>query len=936
MTANSSLFSSAEKANTASPSPIKKSNFSLDTIVGKQQEQEDEDDKSTILYTPRRGRRVGKVDLGWESPLPSFTCSYTSPRKGKIKIEKQQQQPASSTFGSNICLFDAQGRASAAILKPSFNHASDANKTWEDVNNTPRSRQLSLQESPCKAAKYDKLAGFHRQSLLDLPALVSVEVPAMGRMAVHRSEANQIACIDTSSLTNKSTSGRGSSSSSCTNPSSFDDTPGLTDPSPSFSLSSQFPLSEPNSSTKAYSKNQTMTCLLSMPISVEATIQLLRDAQKKEASNFDTTPLAWKPRLIGTGMPRLNWPDSPTGPWSSAGKELQRLQDQKKRGIARWLDEDSEDEVTPGNGHDRQHPMVAKAMHDRARKEMFIRSLSMPLLRQSKRISPTKKSNNNSRRKMKMESKSRKKQGSDSKTVYLHPPNVVGRLAEKQHFALSPSLQSSSVIGCVCGNKTDEGGLAMVMCDACNLWFHLSCMGIVEQELGEEWFCHICCDMAASVFSPNSLGDDRASLIATPTFPRLAAIAGQQLRPSQGQLPVFAQPSSESPSLRHLEQNSLPIHGFSSGIALAPSPTMLSHDDTMERRSNSTKRHRANRVGWHQAEPDSPLERKSGLPFTHRRSFSGNTSNHAPSPRKRVPTFEQGKWTIDYTPAVGPPRTPSPRLMSSSKSRSVNVSARNRRESSVKDLDDIFSTPSRILQGSASWGAHHWQNSANGNATLLRHSREDSGLTGTAGGSSSTPWGLSTPTRFMNSGEFSSDQSDGHGGLPSLVFSSGGLDLADLTWQLQSPSSSTRAATRARQNSSNRRVVGNTSSIREKTPVHQTSSHTGGYPSSSPFPKTPTFADLMHHPHHHHSPLHSPQNTSSKNFIRLSHQMTPTAANPGLYTAEFNNDHSNSKSTKSRQANAAAAHVKARNVSSGELMAGLGIGLDLEDVLDWA
>lgn len=857
-----------------------------------------------------------------------------------------EQQQFASSFGQNIRLFDMQGRASAAIPRSSLDQSGQAYEAWEDATSTPRSRQISFQEEfPPKAAKYDKLAGFHREdSLLDLPALVSVEVPTMGRMAVHRSEANQIACIDTSSLTNGS--GSGGSSSTSTNPSSVGDTPGLTDPSPSFSLSSHFPLSEPNSPTKVYSKQQDTTFLLSMPISVEATIQLLRDSQKREAITSDTTPLAWKPRLVGTGMPQLNWPDSPTGPWSSAGQELRRMQDQKKRGIARWLDEDSEDEVVPGSGkdQDQQHPMVAKAMHDRARKEMLIRSLSMPLLRQSKRSSPVKKSNS-TRHKM---SKSRKKQANDSKAVYLHPPNAVGRLAD-QHLALSPSSQSSSVIGCACGNNTDEGGIQMVMCDACNLWFHLSCIGLAEQDLGDEWFCHICCDMAASVFSPSSFRGDRANLVATPTFPRSVAIAGQQLRPSQGQLPVFAQPSNESPSLRHLQRNALPIHAFSSGIALAPSPTMLSHDDPMERRSNSARRLRANRVGWHQVEPGSPLERKSGSLATHRRSFSGNTSNQhiglsAPSPRRRLPTLEHGKWNMDYTSAVGPPRTPSPRLMSSSKSRSANVSARHRRESSAKDLDDVFSTPSRILQGSASWGAHHWQNSANGNATLLRHSREDSTLAATAGGSS-TPWGLSTPTRFMDSGEFNSDHSDGHGGLPSLVFSSGGLDLTDLTWQLQSPSSSTRAAARARQNSSNRRVVTNTSSIREKTPVHQTSSHTGGNnPSSSPFPKTPTFSDSMHHHppspthhhhHHHQQLLHSPQDSSNKNLVRLSHQMTPTAANPG-FTAEFNSDYSNSRSIKSRQAHAAAAHARARNVSSGELMAGLGIGLDLEDVLDWA
>ena len=234
-----------------------------------------------------------------------------------------------------------------------------------------------------------------------------------------------------------------------------------------------------------------------------------------------------------------------------------------------------------------------------------------------------------------------------------------------------------------------------------------------------------------------------------------------------------------------------------------------------------------------------------------------------------------------------------------------------------------------------------------------------------AGNSISTPWGLSTPIRgFMDGAEFSSDHSDGHGGLPSLVFSSGGMDLADLTWQLQSPSSSTRAATRARQSSVNRAYQqAITSSMRERTPTAQMYSNgssearvgTDGYscpPSSSPFPKTPTFSDLiqhhslqqqqqqqhhLHHQHHRHSLQHSPSSAPSKAFNKnlQHHQLGLGATN----SASNSVDSQHSLLAGSNDAQGAGGNVKTRqatsgrgrNVSSGELMAGLGIGLDLDD-----
>lgn len=955
----------------AAPStPTKRtSGLSLDFVMGKQQARDHDSstiaDQLTILHTPRRGRRVGRVDLGWESPIAG-THSVT-PRKRRAEHE---DQPPSS-LSQSIRLVDSQGVASAAVLRvgdgsldmEAQEEAGAAAGMQSEAIQTPS--QPTQQGSPSKLRKYDKLAGFQVKGDDSTPsALIAIEVPTMGRMAVHRTEAGQIARIDAASLAFDSSSSSGGCSTSVTSTSTkltSVDTPCPTDPSPSFSLSSHFPASLPSSPSKGRGHlHLDLSAFLhsaSTGQTIQEKIQALREAHRSDYNRPSTGEerTDCTPRLAGAKMATLDWPDSPDGPWSSAGKQVHRLWEQKQRGIARWLDDSSEDEREgPGMASRQQHPMVAKAIHDRARKEMLIRSFSMPHLQAAKRISPTKKSR---RTKAKRESGRLRWEGgaaTGSKSVYLHPPTSLNS------SAAFPEM--SSVVGCACGSVNETS--SMVQCDACNLWFHFGCVGIASNDdCVDEWYCQECCNMAASVLSPSSLGGDRASLITTPSFPRSAAIAGQQLRQSQGQLPVFAHPPTDSPLQReelrhaHQAQQALPPGIFSSALALAPSPVMSSSHN-IARMGGSAVRHRASRIGWHQAEPGSPLERKSGSGGSalHRRNLSGsgtvngNSLFPAFSPgRRRVPTYEQAALCSDF--AV-PPRTPSPRFMATpSRTRSSNLSLRghDRRESSIKDLDDIFSTPSRILQGSATWGAHHWHQTPNHSTSMLRHSREDSGLAAAnLSAANATPWGLSTPTRFMDSGSFSSDHSGANGGLPSLVFSSGGagFDVSDLTWQLQSPSSSTRAATRARQNSSNRRVM--TSSVRDRTPTQQGSIEQQSCPSSSPFPKTPTFSDLLHQ--HHQSPPMS----SSKKLNRLSHQqqLSPTLNDPhphhhqhrnhnhGLHMAAELNCVSESagngrrlatSGTKANQAAAAAQVARARNVSSGELMAGLGIGLDLED-----
>ncbi|KAG0219195.1 myeloid lymphoid or mixed-lineage leukemia 5 (trithorax, ) [Mortierella sp. NVP41] len=46
------------------------------------------------------------------------------------------------------------------------------------------------------------------------------------------------------------------------------------------------------------------------------------------------------------------------------------------------------------------------------------------------------------------------------------------------------------IIMCVCGSKEDEG--AMVQCDKCEVWLHLECLDLSEDDVPEEYFCPTC------------------------------------------------------------------------------------------------------------------------------------------------------------------------------------------------------------------------------------------------------------------------------------------------------------------------------------------------------------------------------------------------------------------------------------------------------------
>lgn len=747
----------------------------------------------------------------------------------------------------------------------------------------------------------------------NMPALVAVHVPNMGRMAIHRNEAQYIlqgqpAHHDSANAAPGASSCSSSSSSSSSSSTAYT---ALTQP---LSQSSEEAVDDLRCNRPFTQPHQ-------------------KSSSPSSPKRKDVHASAFRPRLQGVNMPFLDWPDSPTGPWNATYLKVAKEREQNQACIKKWLDSDSDADIeandhilshVTASQHD-HHPMVAKALIDRRRKEKLIQMLAATTNATPTKSSKHKRSKRTPRSSMVKSSSAHKR--SNKNALKAEPPW---------------SSPHRMIMGCSCDEEGAE--LKRIQCTSCQHWFHLSCVGMDSHSLAE-WWCSRCSGVASDVVSP----DTHPSLSVTPNFPRSATLAGHSIRQSQGQVPVFCQPS-ETPVRRKDGHN-----GFSSALALAPSPVMLTSDETARR--NVTARSRASRVGWQFQEPDSPLQHKIGSEF-HRRELSF-ASTGALSPQARY----NGKSVAEPHPHDLPGshyqdamssflKTPSPRLLSTPK-RVRNPSATyaqrsngyygastfgsgtsHRRETSaVRDFDDIFSTPSRMLHGSSSWGQHN-------PAFANRHAREDSNLS-MAGAHSSTPWGLNTPTKnFMEAG-FSSDYSGAAGGLPSLVHSSGGLEMEEFSgWHhLQnSPTSSTRAGARASRSyiTSGSR----TSSLREHSP--DTTYHE---PNSSPFPKTPTISFDGRQEHHYSSAISASRRlTNLSQGLPISPNATPTRSSvaKGQVAARRRKE---SETFNSLQAPAElmmdmqSTRPSLRNRQpqdhtrkpSTDVMAGLGIGLDLND-----
>lgn len=530
----------------------------------------------------------------------------------------------------------------------------------------------------------------------------------------------------------------------------------------------------------------------------------------------------------------------------------------------------------------------------------------------------------------------------------------------------------SPLIGCQCG--TEDETAPMVNCDACHRWLHMHCVGIADpEELGSQWFCDQCCQQAAQRLSP-------LSSVAPTSVLSTSDVASQEYMRE----PVFVQ-SSESPSLHRGA-------GLSAALALAPSPASFSNAD-----SNSARRHggraRAERIGWQMSDPGSPLDRKSTIgskryapPSTPSRHDGGA---YDMGDSMTTPSFFAGFPRAEWDSHSRHVRntTPSPRF-------GVGLSTPSRHAHSgrggfsddedARNPDDVFSTPSRHVSGS--FLGHRAPPSAQtpSRSTQRHHRRE-----------SSQNWGLpgafSTPSRDFLGGAFSTEHSTAcSGGLPSLVFSSGGLEAGDShdhhssrLWQLQSPTSSTRAA-RARQ-VSGQSIGGLPSSALLRTPelqprttattssIRATRRTSDGYDdqdpptSSSPFPRTPTFSEtavIRRSPRIASSDRSSlgmgmgmnmglgmGVPSSSRRLAKLSssndHDSTTMGESSDFEGGAGGRAHGNGSGRLSSGAlidlmrsserpgtgNAVSA-TKHRQVSS-DMPLGLGIGLDIDDVLNW-
>ncbi|PWN52464.1 hypothetical protein IE53DRAFT_279795 [Violaceomyces palustris] len=861
-----------------------------------------------ILQTPRRGRRMGKVNMGWESPLVASTSVPEAPhtlpkRKSRsarsaelqsTPTKRKASQASSSRPGQlQMSLVDTQGWASAVMLgKEPVSAVHDSPSTLSTLNEV----STSARHSPSKAnamlsfATMDSVNG-----LRSTPKLVPVEVAGLGRVAVHRELADQIseygpyACSGASRrhgsfssenhyhrTSDTEGSSSGSSISASTNPTSIG-TPCPGGVSPSFSLSSHFPASDPCSPGDSKQREAMMAKdhETPKPTSAESVLREIieRSPSSQQRLASQQANLRFQPKLGGSQgvyactLPTLEWPDSPGGPWAAAGQHIDAQKRSRLEGIQSWLENDLDESdsgnegkqpLTTSSGY-QHHPMVAKALRDRARKLAETATIASVRSKSKSGRSPKKKLVKDSRVNMLKTPRKREGKARREASVASSSRRSVATSGTISRFTKSP------VVGCRCG--VEDESIMMVQCDHCHRWLHLACVGIAHaDDLDDEWYCDDCCEPAHSY--------DLSPALSLPTTASLAGLSTPGSRGERNQAVAAAAACCEPVFVLPVDT---PIHlqgtGLSSSIALAPSPPMYSRGIRTSQDGSARKkgvgRARAERVGWRATEPGSPLARKSrAAPETPRREEASNFDLSDPISTPSVfAGFSRADWGGHSRAGTRQNTTPSPRLrpVAATPSRMASSSRRPSSGANVFGEDeaahpaDIFSTPSRLATGSSPWGLRSHPGAQTPSRSAGRHQRSDSGASNWAG--------LSTPIGDLLGGAFGTEHSTAYT-CSSVVFSSGGLDPQDdhgfygqyassRAIQLQSPSSSIRAATRTRQCSSTFGGIGTQSyssgallKTPELQPRHTVISSVRGSrfhddddppTSSSPFPRTPTF-----------------------------------------------------------------------------------------------
>lgn len=1148
------------------------------------------EDLENILQTPRRGRRLAGVHMGWQSPSAAPTTSSqliegarlttsaaTVPRAARAYTRPLLQDHQWENAGASLSVTpkkrrppsaDAALSESPTLRKSSLAHAQPRGKRvpylLDDqgfasaaVLASPQGGR-SLQDDPLHVAaspsfvarppaqpRCDHLEAFKNRNTKpcrdgqadsvdqsNLPTLVAVEVQGMGRVAVGRDVALQLGALtaqevkdsaaqaqctsssDTSKAGSTFTyapSGHASSSSAPTSVTAHSHMSEYTDPSPSFSLASHFPASEDGSpslnrlrSSPLLSQSKQRSSGLDADLMrkvrafkgkiVSRTVDQKLEAQNGQSLSSYSSPrlrIVTQPLQKDDGLPALQWPDSLSGPWAAAEISAVTQDDSRLDIIARWLkldDDASWTDVDLNQEHThrpQRHPMVAKILRDRARKEAIdaakllgLRSAAQPARRGKKKGRKTQKERNHLLRQKEDRAQRINSRGRNSLSQF----KVKASRGRDRLANYAPSAHSSggrtdaSVLDCLCGSSREDE--PMVQCDACHRWFHMRCAGVDhDDDLEESWFCAGCereSDAAQAAFSrrglivPPQVFSPQSShafsqapstggtfSISTPgasdglmAFPRtFASHAGVGTpssrdagtsRLSQGlSVPVFTHPPTESPSsiIGARSGSGLPI---SSALALAPSPQIDSAETleglSAERRQAGLGRARASRIGWHAMEPSSPLDRKSISTYDstvdpprsarwrvssshgtkHQLSHSrGRGRNSSPDGSSEIEeragssvafspgifsNLSRSEWDLaslharrsqhSSHPSGSRTRTPSPtrppqqaygttpsrlgtRYGATSASRDGGFGRRQGEDGEIRDSDDVFSTPSRHLPGSAWWGSRHpaattpsKEAGVPAHAGLQTPSRSSRRRESSAWG-----LGLATPggSRDLLFGAHGTDASGGNysAGLPSLVFSSGGalgeegIEFPAAHWNSGgSPCRSARAVNnpRVRQLSSNvsmtpvsLRSHTFTSSVRSSSRIREESQdpEKADPPSSSPYPRTPS-VDYGHH-HMTAKGISSTPGSPTPNKNRLGTSFAGGTRKAGLALSEAVRGSGNQQQHyQQRTGNAVLKHnasaagqtgagaARLRQVSSsGADIAHFGLGLDLDEILDY-
>ncbi|KAF9546504.1 hypothetical protein EC957_009718 [Mortierella hygrophila] len=67
---------------------------------------------------------------------------------------------------------------------------------------------------------------------------------------------------------------------------------------------------------------------------------------------------------------------------------------------------------------------------------------------------------------------------------------IMDEISENDYEEEDDGGDEEGIIMCVCGSKEDEG--AMIQCDKCEVWLHLECLDLSEDDVPEEYFCPTC------------------------------------------------------------------------------------------------------------------------------------------------------------------------------------------------------------------------------------------------------------------------------------------------------------------------------------------------------------------------------------------------------------------------------------------------------------